>query len=256
MLEFELHPNPKKHIYSKFSNPRRKTAYLFALCANHPFYLKHKEKLIGVLDMLEGLEYHIKKIRTYEKAGCRRMADINLLRNNRDPVNFPRLSKKTNHHNAKHETVAYIGRLGQLYYFFSSDWFGEFIKKSDIALKIPSILALMPLRNKHVAHRQQDYLGKGDCDSLGLNEYGLQHCLSGKTNDPELINIEYSFPTKQRHFLLKKYHPLPVHHIEYLGENHNLITFTPTTLHQTLTNEAIDLLELFFNFKTQASPNA
>lgn len=156
MLELKLHPNPKKHVYSRISNPVSKTAYLFALCEHHPLYSKHKNHLGGVLDMLNGLEHHIKRIRIYEKAACRLASNLNALRKTKEPFNLSDLSKKANHHPAVHETVAYIGHLGQLCYFFTSKWFRSAVEKKDIALKIPSILALMPLRNKHSAHRQQD----------------------------------------------------------------------------------------------------
>ncbi len=249
MLELKLHSNPRKLADSRISNPVRKIGYLFALYSNHPFYSKYKEQLIGVLDMLEGLDYHVKKIRVYEKAACKRISDLNELRNSNEPRRLPRLSKKTNHHPAVHEAVAYIGRLGQLDNFFESDWFGEVVKKLDIALKIPSILALMPLRNKHSAHRQQDCPRKDDCTSLGFNQYGLKHGLIWQNNSPEIINIEYSFPTKQRSSLLEKYHPSPVPDIEHIGENNNLIIFIPTKIHQKIINEVIDLLELFFGFQ-------
>ena len=96
MLELKLHPNPKQNIYSRISNPVRKAAYLFALCATHPLYSKHKELLGGVLDMLDGLKHNIKKIRTYEKAACRFAADLNALRKTKEPFT---LSKRTNVNN-------------------------------------------------------------------------------------------------------------------------------------------------------------
>lgn len=249
MLDLRLHSNPKKSVYSRIANPTRKTAYLFALCAPHPFYSKCKNQLIGILDMLDGLDYHIKKIRTFEKAACRRMADISALRNKKESYNLPVLSRKTNYHSATHEAVAYIGRIGQLAYFFESDWFGEVIQEADVASKIPSILALMPLRNKHSAHRQQDKPWKDDCSSLGFNEYGLKHSLVGMNDNPESVKIQYSFPTKQRHPLLSKYHPSLIPDIEYLGEANNLVIFTPTKIHQRIVNEAVCLLETFFEFQ-------
>jgi hypothetical protein len=147
-----------------------------------------------------------------------------------------------------HETVAYIGRLGQLSYFFESDWFSEVVKEDDVALSIPSILALMPLRNKHSAHRQQDYPWKDDCSSLGLNQYGLKHGLVGLGKKPSHVNIQYTFPTTQRHPFLKKYHPSPINEIEHLGIKNNLIIFTPTKIHQAILNEVINLLQIFFDF--------
>ena len=249
MLKLNLYPNPKKHVYTKISNPVRKTAYLFALCATHPLYLKHKKRLGGVLDILGGLEYHINKIRIYEKRACRLVTDLNELSKNKEPFNLPALSRRTNHHPAVHEAVAYIGRLGQLDYFFESDWFSEGISETKLASGIPSILAPMPLRNKHSAHRQQDYPWKDDSLSLGLNEYGLKHGLVGFNPEPDHVNIQYSFPTIQRHSLLKKYRPSPVKEIEHFGDNNNLVIFTPTKVHQKILNEGISLLQHFFDFQ-------
>jgi len=249
MLELNLHPNPKKAVYSRISNPVRKAGYLFALCANNPLYPKHKQLLGGVLDMLDGLEYHIGKMRTYEKAACRFMTNLHALSKTKEPFNIVDLSRRANHHPAVHEAVAYIGRLGQLCSFFESEWFSTVVGKANIAFKAPSILALMPLRNKHSAHRQQDDPRKDDCSSLGFNEFGLKHGLIGFGEEPKNVNIQYSFPTKQRHPLLKNHCPSPIPDIEHFGENNNLVIFTPTKIHQKIVNEAISLLELFFGFQ-------
>jgi len=200
--------------------------------------------------MLNGLEHHIKRIRTYEKAACRFASNLNALSKTKEPFYLSDLSKKANHHPAVHEAVAYIGRLGQLCYFFTSKWFRSAVEKKDIALKIPSILALMPLRNKHSAHRQQDApREEDDSPCLGFNEYGLKHALVGYGREPENVNIQYSFSTKQRCILLKKYHPSPVFDIEHLGKDNNLVIFTPTKIHQKIVNESVNLLELFFGFQ-------
>jgi len=250
MLELNLHLNPKKAVYSRISNPARKAAYLFALCANNPLYSKHKQLLGGVLDMLDGLEYHIGKIRTYEKAACRFVANLHTSRKTKKPFNLAALSKRANHHPAVHEAVAYIGRLGQLCTYFESEWFSNVVGKTNIALKVPSILALMPLRNKHSAYRQQDDPRKNDCGNLGFNEFGLKQGLVGFGDEPKSVNIQYSFPTKQRHSLLKSHYTSPIPDIEHFGENNNIIIFTPTKIHQKVAGEAINLLELFFGFQS------
>ncbi len=247
MLELRLHQNPKKHVYTRISNSVRKASYLFALFGTHPLYLKHKQKLGGVLDMVDGLEYHMRKIRIYEKKACLAASEIRKLMQKTGPLTLPRLTKKTNHHPAVHEAVAYIGRLGQLDYFFESDWFGESLDKKQIALTIPSILALMPLRNKHSAHRQQDDPRPGDCGSLGLNEFGLRHGLASRTLDSEQVHFQYSFPTLKREPLLEKYHPSPVDEIEFFGSN-NIVNFAPTQVHGRIMNETMRLLEQFFGF--------
>lgn len=90
---------------------------------------------------------------------------------------------------------------------------------------------------------------KDDSLSLGLNEYGLKHGLVGFNAEPDHVNIQYSFPTIQRHFLLKKYRPSPVKEIEHFGDNNNLVIFTPTKVHQKILNEGISLLQHFFDFQ-------
>lgn len=251
MLELTLPTNPKIAIYRKISHPVRKVLYLLALHAGHPFYVEHKDNLIGVLDIIDGLEHHIKNLRRYEKSACNRSVELRSIfkRQGEGPVYLPKVSRRTNHQPAVHEAVAYIGRLGQLATFFESRWFGSVVKENVIAEEISSILALLPIRNKHTAHRQQDAPRHDDCSSLGLNQFGLKHGLVGPNTNPEIVHIEYSFPSKQRHRLLDKYHPSPINGIEHLGQNNNLTIFTPTKNHPTIINETITLLQLFFSFK-------
>ena len=251
MLELTLPTNPNKATYKKISHPVRKILYLFALHADHPLYLEHKNNLIGVLDIIDGLEHHITNLRRYEKAACNRSAQLRSIfkRQSEEAVYLPKISRRTNHHPAVHEAVAYIGRLGQLAKFFESKWFGSVVKENIIAGVIPSILALLPIRNKHTAHRQQDAPRDDDCSSLGLNEFGLKHGLAGSITNPEIVYLKYSFPSKQRHRLLDKYHPSPVNDIEHLGQNNNLTIFTPTKNHPTMIAEVISLLQFFFSFK-------
>lgn len=249
MLQLLLPQSPRNNIYKKITNPLRKISYLFALHATHYHYLEKKDRLIGVLDIIDGLEYHIKRIRNYEKAACRRSLELEPLFNGEGPYNLPMLSRRTNHHPAVHEVVAYIGRLGQLACFFESEWFSSIVGEAQVAAKIPSVLALMPIRNKHTAHRQQDAPRRDDCSSLGLNEFGLKHGLAGSITNPEIVHLKYSFPSKQRHRLLDKYRPLPVNDIEHVGQDNNLIIFIPTKNHPTIIEEAISLLQHFFGFK-------
>ena len=251
MLELTLPSNPKKATYKKISNPFRKILYLFALHSDHPLYLKHKDNLIGVLDIIDGLEHHIKNLRRYEKAACNRSVELRSIfkRQGEGPVYLPKVSRRTNHQPAVHEAVAYIGRLGQLATFFESRWFGSVVKENVIAGEISSILALFPIRNKHTAHRQQDAPRHDDCSNLGLNQFGLKHGLVGPNTNPEIVHLEYIFPSKQRYRLLDKYHSSPINGIECLGQNNNQIIFTPTKNHPRIIAEAISLLQLFFGFK-------
>lgn len=159
---------------------------------------------------------------------------------------------------ATHESVAYINRLGQLYYFFrgtkkNPSWFLEVVNEKDLATSIPSILALIPLRNKFTAHRQQDFSKKenkenDDCPNLGMHRYGLKHCLAGISGSTN-VNITYDFLMIQRNELLKEYHPSSgVQGIEYFQDKYTIITFTPTKIHSEVLNQILSLLEKFFNF--------
>lgn len=185
------------------------------------------------------------------KVACNRSIQLRSIfkRQGEEPIYLPKISKRTNHHPAVHEAVAYIGRLGQLSTFFESEWFGSVVKENVIAGEISSILALKTIRNKHTAHRQQDAPYYDDCSSLGFNQFGLKHGLVGSNTNPEIVYLEYSFPSKQRHRLLSKYHSSPVKDIEHLGQNNNLTIFTPTKNHPTIIAEATSLLQLFFSFK-------
>lgn len=236
----------------------RKIAYLYALHASTPLYKNHQETLGGLIDIVEGLEYHFKKINNYEKAACRRLLQLEKeIDTSGKPFKMlqPDL-RRTNHWPAKHEAVAYINRLGQLAFFFRSKWFKKVVyEEGHIASSIPSILALMPIRNKFTAHRQQDYSRKSDdCLNLGLHQYGLKHALVGPIGKPEAVRIEYQFPTKQRNDLLEKYHSAPVQDIECFGDSNNLIIFTPTKIHPKILRETIKLMESFFDFVGSRAP--
>src|SRR5690242_116333 len=107
MLELILPSNPKKATYKKISNPFRKFLYLFALHADHPVYLEHKENLIGVLDIIDGLEYHIRNLRRYEKAACNRSVELRSIFKSQsgEHIYLPKISRRTNHQPAIHEAV-------------------------------------------------------------------------------------------------------------------------------------------------------
>jgi len=88
MLKLELHENPKKHIYKRLLKPVSKVHYLFSLCSEHSLYLKNEDKLCGVLDILSGLEYHIKKIKNLEKIACKHSNHLNLLKKAINPSTY------------------------------------------------------------------------------------------------------------------------------------------------------------------------
>ena len=246
MLKLMLPEKVSKSDYKRVKRHERKIIYLFALASKQQRFQANEDALVGVLDMIGGLEYHYKKIKHYEKSAYKRVLEIESLAESREK-SIANLSP-TNHHLASHEAVAYINRVGQLACFFRSDWFKNAVPEQAIASKIPTILALQPIRNKFTAHRQIDAPRHDDCSNLGLlNRYGLSHVLSGPIGKPEEVRIKYQFPTKQRDSLLDKYHIPAVPDVEHFGDTNNLVIFRPTDIHSVVLKEVVELLEEVFH---------
>ncbi len=71
MMKLILPDRTSQNVYKRIKNPVRKVLYLFALHSSKKNFKEHEDKLVGVLDMIEGIEYHYKKIHFYEKAARR-----------------------------------------------------------------------------------------------------------------------------------------------------------------------------------------
>jgi hypothetical protein len=225
---------PKRTFRKKLACIKQPIKYLNHLFGCYPKAFKNNEEnLGGLFDILDGLEYHYKKHLMYEK----------------------RASRGLSCRGACHEATAYLCRLGQLYTLFCSKWFKVYVE--DVKGVIPSICALIPIRNKFAAHRQQDSPSKynDDCKSLGLQCFGLLPGLSKKILPGEELEIlkdslisrkdckiVYQFPTKQRYCL--KDSPAVVG-IEYLNEVNNIIQFTPSENHPAIIKESLCLIEMF-----------
>lgn len=233
MLEFRFPPKLSLKRIARIKNPSKKLFHLFSYYSESEAYNTNKNNLGGFIDMIEGLEYHFKRHCMFEKKA--------------------RLNKPYN--KAKHEAVSYINRMGQIYKAFISPWFRNYINQENAQNIIPTICALEPIRNKFTAHRQQDDPRNDDCDSLGIQHFGLIPSIVGKIQSsdksnlltPYVIdpksNLSYDFPTKQRLFKDKKYPA--VEGIEYIGKNNNVIIFTPTINHPVILKEIFLLLEKF-----------
>lgn len=239
---------PKKRI-DNIKDPEKRLWHLFSYYSDKEGYQNNKKLLGGLLDMVGGLQYHYSQHLLHEQ----------------------KINRLQSHHKASHEFVAYINRIGQLYYLFRSNWFtGKYIDKKQLGILIPSILALMPIRNKNVSHRQQDYSRNDDLKSVGLNDFGLLPVLQRKIQNDDLemlmknanseeitiqdikemnkgSKIRYSFPTLQRDDLLKGISPILG--IEYVGGNNTVILFCPTDQHKTVLEEVFNIIELFLQSK-------
>jgi hypothetical protein len=111
------------------------------LMAKHQFskaMKEHELEIWGIPQFLDGLGYHFKKFNALEKKQS------------------PGKTTKTQSRNTTNEITAYFNRLGQLYTCITSDWFQEYVPKDKLPLLCPSILALIPYRNKYAAHRSLD----------------------------------------------------------------------------------------------------
>ena len=101
---------------------------------------QHLIRIVGAIDMMSGLEYHNRNF-------CRIVGERALL-----PLSDPTALEKELF--LVHETVAYLNRLGQFWYFVSS----RLVKSTVPGWKdiIPTIAKFTRFRQKHSAHRSID----------------------------------------------------------------------------------------------------
>ncbi|GAB4516639.1 MAG: hypothetical protein Tsb004_26500 [Allomuricauda sp.] len=87
-------------------------------------------ELLGVLKMMEGLDYHYGQF-----------------------LKFKNLESNTHR---IHEIVAYLNRVGQIYYFLKSDFTKNLIEVEDPLNLVPTIKEIIVFRKKATAHRSID----------------------------------------------------------------------------------------------------
>jgi hypothetical protein len=115
---------------------------------------QHLIRIVGAIDMMKGLEYHNANF-------CRIIAELAFL-----PSLHPLASER--HIFLVHETVAYLNRLGQFYYFASSQLVSNMVPEwRDM---IPTIAKFKRFRDKHTAHKII-----GDSHPLGPDGAGLNY---------------------------------------------------------------------------------
>jgi hypothetical protein len=110
-------------------------------------------KIIGAIDMLDGLEYHHAAfMRIIEQLASASPLSEQWALHRRELV---------------HEAVAYLNRMGQFYYFADSSLVRQFIPDPDSI--IPTIVLYKPFRDKHAAHRAIDHPRKDDTPQAQAN---------------------------------------------------------------------------------------
>lgn len=118
--------------------------------------------LLGALEMLEALDYHF--------------------------INFTQIEKGESPINQKHEAVAYLNRLGQLYFFTKSRFTKKYIPDSESHM--PKVIEFISIRHKNTAHRSLDSPQKEP------DEYRDRQAFTflGATTRKFLGNEQYVFP--------------------------------------------------------------
>jgi hypothetical protein len=106
----------------------------------------------GVVDMIEGLEHHRKNFMVM----IEQRSKISILSAAQDE------ERRTLEKNLRHETIAYLNRIGQLYRFAVSKFVKSQIPNS--VEFIPTVSKLKFFRDKHAAHRSIDWPSKDEKD--------------------------------------------------------------------------------------------
>jgi hypothetical protein len=248
-LTFKFKKSTKKSHKSKRCSVIIKR--LFAEHAHSESFQEHELEFVGILDMVEGLEYHYKKFIRMENSQHIRMENSQHKRLKKifeEMMIFPAPPQNT-----IHEIVAYFNRLGQIDFLFRSTWFKKYVAESDLAILCPTILALLPFRNKFGAHRSIDAT-RGESASQQASHASLPFGLTwmGKADrdtylkhDVSAMNIGYQIKIAKNHRDSKlEAQKIPaVDEIEIFGKEEIWITFIPAKHHDKICAEIIKIVK-------------
>jgi len=196
-------------------------------------------ELLGILNMIDGLEYHyhnIVKIEKKCKKYYKKMFEEEII------ISIPAK-------NMIHEIVAYLNQLGRISTALRSDWFKEYVTERDLVTLCPSILALFPLRNKFAAHRSID-APSGESDNQKVNHaslpFGLKWIRLNIDSHIHDMNISYHIKIYKSDRKILDRHKIPlVPTIENLSGDEIWVTFIPIKQHNKISDEIIKVFEKF-----------
>ncbi len=117
----------------------------------HPILAGNFWRIWGVVDMLERLEYHHGNFTFH----IEHLSEIETLTNRSPFGDEPRRA-------LRHEFIAYLNCVGQLYYFAESAFVEQ--RVPNVRDLVPTIFKFTPFRHKHGAHRSIDAPHKEDDD--------------------------------------------------------------------------------------------
>lgn len=218
------HYRQSKNYYTKFE-------YLTSLHRSSKAMKEHELEIWGVAQILDGLCYHYKKFKNLEKGQS------------------PGKTTKTQFNNTINEITAYLNRLGQIYSCLTSEWFQKYVTKDRLPLLCPSILALIPYRNKYSAHRSLDRpYTESQSQHESYSNITLYNGWHGKSDRSDMhIGYQIKISAKDRCKLLVMYHPLAVQDFEHFtGQDEIFIDFVPVKHHDRVISEAYETIRLLF----------
>ena len=239
-IRFTFRKSSKRITKSKAKCSR----YLSELFATPEYFQRQQEyevELMGLLDMVEGLEYHHKKFVRME----------NIQRKILQKIFDEEELLPTPPQNMIHESVAYLNRLGQIDALITSEWFKRQIGETELANLCPIILSLMPLRNKFAAHRSIDYR-RDETNSQLINHasvpLGLKWTSFSVSDDVHEYSVVYRIKIycKDRHKILRACERPPIDKIEIFGNDEIWIFFILSKQHAYICAEIIKIVEAFF----------
>lgn len=205
-------------------------------------FVKYELELLGVLDIVDGLEYHYKNFRKIEKKYI--IAQEQLLKEHiYEPVLNPQYMI--------HEATAYLNRLGQIETLFTSEWFKNYMSAEELVKYCPIIFALMPFRNKFTAHRSIDD-PRNETPSQMASHASIPLGISSRGKVGERPNVNYTIKVQRAERENPKKTPLaiyqksPIGDIEFFTEDEVFLTFIPTKHHQKICLEIVTVLKASF----------
>lgn len=172
-------------------------------------------RLFGVVTILSGLEYHY----------------VNQLK----ALSALKIPPGQGFSAVRHETVAWLNRVGQLYYFCIS----RFARDNLPQANIPTIEAVLPFRHKHGAHRSFDKPLKGDSDHLQQGQAYMLSDLSGSLWSPRpgFERAGNVWPMHATHFAKFQLRPDEGNHIELVLERqHPIVVLEGYTVLEAVLN--------------------
>lgn len=247
-----------KHPYLKFQFPefnkepdgyRAKLRYLFAKHKQSKIFEENELELMGLVDMVGGLEYHYENFARME--GVRREEFRKFIEEKSET--------STMSENIIHEAVAYLNRLGQVYTLLKSKWVQRYLMEENLAVYCPTILSLIPLRNKFASHRSIDD-PRGETPTQLANHAALSYGVNwgGKkiTNDSlalefDGLNIVFKIQISKNHrsLILTKFHPTLTNDIEEFSGETLWVNFTLTNNHPIICDEIINVIKKILTTK-------